>query len=175
METFFIIIEVLKAISISLGVGSSTLAIALYLGSLSNDGKIDKSEKRMLGVVYTVLRLSMVLIFITHLITNIPLYMVGGAEYLVSPLNFIQWLILLILYVNALLMTAHIMPDTYGPGIQVATWFSLGVITVLGDLVVIDISIFIMSYIVFTILAIWLIGVFKRDLKVIQKRKRMLR
>ena len=126
----------------------------------------------MLGIVYTVLRMSMILIFVTHLISNIPLYMVGGVESLVNPINFIQWLILFVLYVNALLMTAHIMPDTYGPGIQAATWYALGIITALSGLYVkIDISIFIMTYIVFAIFAIWLIGIFKRDLKVIQKRK----
>ena len=172
METFFIIIEVLKTVSISLGVGGSTIAIALYLGSLSNDGKIDKSERRMLGMVYVVLRLAMILIFITHLVTNIPLYISGGVEALVNPINFIQWLVLFVLYVNALLMTSHIMPDTYGPGIQVTTWYALGIITALSGLYVnIDVSIFIMTYIVFAIFAIWLIGIFKRDLKVIQKRK----
>ncbi len=176
METFLIIIAVLKAVSIALGVGGSTIAIALYLGSLSNDGKIDKSERRMLGIVYTVLRMAMILIFLTHLILNIPVYMAYGVAGLMTPLNFIQWLMLFILYVNALLMTTHVMPDTYGPGIQASTWYTLGVITTLGGLsVAINLSVFVITYIVFGILAIWLIDIFRRDLKVIQKRKGILR
>ena len=130
----------------------------------------------MLGIVYTVLRLAMILIFLTHLILNIPVYMAYGAAGLMTSLNFIQWLMLFILYVNALLMTTHVMPDTYGPGLQAATWYALGVITTLGGLAItIHFSVFVLTYIVFGILAVWLIDIFRRDLKVIQKRKKLLR
>ena len=171
MEIFYIIVEVLKAVSISLGVGASTVVIALYLGSLSNDGKIDDSERRLLGINYTVLRAGMILIFLTHLILNIPMFLEGGITALYTPLNLIQWILLGILYVNAILMTAHIMPDTYGPGIQVSTWFSFGIATALAPLVAIDLTIFTGAYILFGIFTIWLLDIFKRDLKAIQDRK----
>ena len=175
MELFTILLEVLKAVSISLGVGASTVVIALYLGALKNDGKIDKSEGRMLGINYIVLRVAMVLIFLSHLLLNIPLYIDGGIAALMSSLNYAQWMLLAILYVNAILMTMHIMPDTYGPGIQVATWFSFGIVTTLGGLVALEMPLVVGTYIMFTIFTIWLLDIFKRDLKVIQKRKTLLR
>lgn len=175
MEIFTIILEVLKAASISLGVGGSTIVLALYLGALKNDGKIDKSEGRMLGIVYIALRVAMVLIFLSHLLLNIPMFLEGGVQGLMSPLNFVQWILLAILYVNAIIMTMHIMPDKYGPGIQVSTWMTLGIITTLASHVMIEMPLFVGAYIIFTIFAIWLIDLFKRDLKTIQNRKGMLR
>ncbi len=174
MEIFYIIVEVLKAVSISLGVGASTVVIALYLGSLSNDGKIDDSERRLLGINYTVLRAGMILIFLTHLILNIPMFLEGGITALYTPLNMIQWGLLAVLYINAILMSAHIMPDTAGPGTQVATWFSLGVVTALAPLAAINVVTFIGAYVLFAIFTIWLLDIFKRDLKAIQDRKGFL-
>lgn len=175
MEIFYIIVAVLKSMSIALGVGGSTIAIALYLASLSNDGIVDESERRLLGIVYIVLRVAMVLIFVTHVVLNIPVFIESGVSALLSPANFAQWLLLAVLYVNAILMTMHIMPDKYGPGIQAATWYSFGIITSLSAFVLLEVPIFIGAYIIFTIFAIWLIDIFKRDMITIQNREGLLK
>lgn len=108
-----------NASAIGLGVGSSTLAIASFLAALK-DGTIDESERRMLGVIYVTLRVAMVLILVTTLILA-----------WLRPETFgenIKFLFILVgvLYLNAVLMTKHWIPSSIGPALQAATWYTLG-------------------------------------------------
>ena len=120
-EIFTSSIIILHASSIALGVGGSTLAIASYLTAL-HDTTIDPSERRMLGVIYTVLRTAMVLILLTAIIITWlrPDVFGTSAVFLFTLIG--------VLYANALLMSFHTMPMTIGPALQAATWYTLGFI-----------------------------------------------
>lgn len=91
------------------------------------DGVIDESERNLMGITYIVLRVAMVLILLTTLLLALPTYFEAGTAYF-TPLTMSIWTLLLVLYLNAFLMTKHIMPSTFGPAIQAATWYSLGII-----------------------------------------------
>jgi hypothetical protein len=39
-----------------------------------------------------------------------------------------MWILIGVLYLNAILMTKHIMPSKIGPALQAATWYTLGFI-----------------------------------------------
>jgi hypothetical protein len=67
MTAFIVLITILQTFSISLGVGSSTLAIINFFVAIA-DSKIDETERIMMGVVYTVLKVAMVLILTTTII-----------------------------------------------------------------------------------------------------------
>lgn len=104
--------------------GSSTLAVINFFVAIA-DGVIDETERRMMGVVYVVLRVAMVLILITTLILFFVQYQSVGFAHL-SAFSFGQMLVIFVLFLNALLMTAHLVPTTVGPAFQAGSWYTLG-------------------------------------------------
>lgn len=118
METIFALTTMVLASSVSLGVGSSSLAITSFFAAIA-DGNIDESERRMLGVIYWMLRVAMVLITVSAVIlTWVFPGTLAGVEFV--------WILIAVLYINAILMTKHWMPVKYGPALQAATWYTLG-------------------------------------------------
>lgn len=117
---------IFQSIFISLGVGSSTLAIINFFAAIA-DGTIDETERRMMGIVYIVLRVAMVGILLSTIALHIPVVLLSGLAGL-SVLMWAQWLVLLVLYTNAILMTKRLMPSTFGPGLQAGSWYTLGII-----------------------------------------------
>ena len=124
-----ILIALLQTIAVSLGVGSSTLAIINFFVAIA-DGKIDENERRMMGVVYTVLRVAMVLIAVTAVLIALIEFMEIGTAYL-TPFVLAVWTLIGMLFLNAILMTKKIMPSNFGPSIQAGTWYTLGIVTAL--------------------------------------------
>ncbi len=132
MEILIIGAVILQSIGVSLGVGSSTLAIINFFVAIA-DGKIDESERSMMGVVYIVMRVAMVLILITTGILSAMQYALSSTAFL-SPLVIGFWLVLAILYINATLMTMRIMPSTFGPALQASSWYTLGILMALSSM-----------------------------------------
>lgn len=129
MTTVLTLIAILQSFSISLGVGASTIAITSFFVSIA-DGSISPDERRMLGVVYVVLRVAMVLILLTTAVLLISKYGLTGLTSM-STFHLAQSLALLVLFVNAVLMTLHIVPSNFGPAIQAGNWYTLGVLNAL--------------------------------------------
>lgn len=133
METAIIIlIAVLQSIGVSLGVGSSTIAISQFFVAIS-DGQIDKVERSMMGVVYVVLRVAMGLILVTSIAHMAMVWYVldmqGMAmEQYWNTFTLALWIIIAVLFVNALAMTKHWVPSMLGPGIQAGSWYTLGIL-----------------------------------------------
>ena len=146
MEIIIILAAILQSIGISLGVGSSTLAITNFFVAIA-DGTIDENERRMMGIVYIVLRIAMVLILITTALLSIIQYSIHGTEF-ISSFVVAFWILISVLFANAILMTKHIMPSTFGPAIQAATWYTMGVLTSLSSLGLMGFSLiqFILAY-----------------------------
>lgn len=132
MEMIIIVTTIFQSIGVSLGVGSSTLAVTNFFVALS-DGKIDESERRMMGIVYIVLRVAMVLILLTTGLLTILQSTVYGAAYF-TPFVIGFWILIAILFLNALLMTLHLMPSTFGPSLQAASWYTMGILMALFSL-----------------------------------------
>lgn len=126
MELTYVIVAFIQSIGVSLGVGSSTIAVANYISAV-RDGNFDESERRMMRVVYTMLRISMVTILATLFIHGVMLIYAYGELYF-RPFVMLVWLVTAVLFLNAYLMTKHLMPMTLGPGIQAGSWYSLAVL-----------------------------------------------
>lgn len=157
--TFFItLITILQTFSISLGVGSSTLAVVNFFVAIA-DGVIDETERKMMGVVYIVLRVAMVLILTTTILLLAYEYSSAGIMSL-SAFSLSQIIVLVALYTNAVLMTYRLMPSTFGPAIQAGSWYTLGTLSGLQLLgyTSFTLPLFIMSYITGIILAISVIN-----------------
>ncbi len=118
---------ILQGTGIALGMGGSTLAISNFFVAIA-DGKIDPDERKMMGVVYVVLKVALALIFVTttYLILS-ALSTVDVAS--VATYLWAQLLVAFVLLLNSILMTKRIMPSTMGPGIQAGSWYTLGILT----------------------------------------------
>lgn len=152
MDTIFTIISILQSFSISLGVGASTLAIVSFLVALA-DGNMEPAERRMLGVIFKVLRIAMVAILIATL-----LLIFLGME--VTTFVTAQLIVIAVLYVNAFLMTKHLMPKTFGPALQAGSWYALGLLAALLPLGLTDFSLltFALAYAAWLVLAIAIVN-----------------
>lgn len=121
MET---IISLIFQTGLSIGVGASTLALTLYIIALS-DGKINASERHMLGGVYVLLRIGMVLIAFGLVLSFMFETVARDLQYA------LQWAMLGALVTNALMMAHNKISMSFAPALQGATWYSLFFITVL--------------------------------------------
>jgi hypothetical protein len=130
MDLIITTLTVAQSFSISLGVGASTLAVLNFFAAIA-DGTISDTERRMMGVVYTVLRVAMVAILLTTLtiiaITEPDLLTLSG--YTSATL-----IIVAVLYGNAILMTTHLIPTTIGPALQASSWYTLGILGAIAPL-----------------------------------------
>lgn len=158
MTLLITLVTILQSFSISLGVGSSTLAIVNFFAAIA-DGTIDETERRMMGIVYAVLRIAMVAILVTSLfLVTTESNLVGLMN--LSAFSYAQLLALAVLFLNAMLMTAHLVPSTIGPALQAGSWYTLGTLAALQLLDITDFSfgIFLMAYITWLILAIGIVN-----------------
>lgn len=131
MTTLLVAMSLLqKFCNFTSGVGSSTLAIVNFFAALA-DGKIDETERRMMGLVYIVLRVAMVLILLTTMFVYFPQYIASGFHSF-SVLSIGTFIALGVLYSNAILMTLKYMPSTFGPAIQAGNWYVLGFLSTLA-------------------------------------------
>ncbi len=158
MDILLIVVAILQSVAISLGVGGSTLAILNFFVAIA-DGKIEPAERKMMGVVYIVLRVAMVLI----LITTTTLMLTGYYQFNttgVAPYGVAFFILILTLYVNAILMTLRIMPSTLGPSLQAGSWYTLGVLSALLPLGLVSFGLgtFLLAYVVVIALATALVN-----------------
>jgi hypothetical protein len=126
METLIIFVGVLQDMAISLGVGVSTMAVLNFFLAI-RDGKIDETERSFMGITYFVLRIAMVTILFTMAILAYFGFANEGSVYFNNYI-IAQFILIGVLYINAILMTLHIMPSTFGPAIQASTWYTLGIL-----------------------------------------------
>ena len=130
MEIILILLIILQSVSIALGVGSSTIAIANFFVAIA-DGSISTEERRIMQVVYVTIRVGMALILISTLfIAFISISSNGFSDYFTS-FKLAVWSLIFMLFINALAMTKHWVSSTFGPAIQAASWYTLSVITAL--------------------------------------------
>jgi len=158
MTLFLTLAAVAQSISISLGVGSSTLAILNFFAAIA-DGKIDETERRMMGIVYVVLRVAMWSILVSTMILVAVDYSTVGLSG-ISTFTYAQLFALAILFINATLMTAHIVPSTLGPAIQAGSWYTLGGLLALQLQGVVNFTFlqFFLGYIAWIVLAIGIVN-----------------
>lgn len=157
MTALIIMVTILQTMAIALGVGSSTLAIVNFFVAIA-DGKIDETERRMMGVVYVILRVAMVAILVTSVL--LAAYEWSRSQVGLSAFSISQLLTLLVLFLNGLLMTAHLVPSTIGPAIQAGSWYTLGVLVALQILGLTGFSIcqFLLLYLAWIVLAIVIVN-----------------
>jgi hypothetical protein len=124
MDMLLMTLNVIQSMGISLGVGASTLAVTLFFLAI-RDGQISSDERSYLGVVYFVLRVAMAIILSAAILLAVLGFVAHGESFFTGYTT-AQTVLITILFVNAFLMTLHIIPSTLGPAIQAASWYGLG-------------------------------------------------
>lgn len=159
MEIIFIASSILLTMAISLGVGSSTIAIANFFTAIA-DGSIEPEERRMIGVTYWVLRAAMVIIALALIVQYMLGYLGMESWYYGSVHAVAAGIITVVLYVNAALMTYRLMPSTFGPAIQASSWYALGVMAALIPLGITQFSlaVFLVCYVTAFVFALSLVN-----------------
>ncbi len=158
MDLIIVFLTILQSVAVALGVGSSTLAIVNFFVAIE-DGTIDKIERKMMGVVYVMLRVAMVLIFTaTVALTAIQYFQFGVVHF--TPFVIGLWILIIVLFANAFLMTKHIMPSSVGPALQAASWYTMSVLVALFSLGLNQFSLieFTFGYIVAVLLALLIVN-----------------
>ncbi len=122
MPGMILFLTLLQQIGISLAIGSSTFALIFYFKSI-RDGRIDDSERSFMHTVYLVLRIGLVTIVISELLSVFAWYDVGSVERIVNATFWFKWTLLAIIVGNALLMDTQMMPMWLGPGIAGGSWY----------------------------------------------------
>lgn len=158
MTLFIALVTILQQIAIALGVGSSTLAIVNFFVAIS-DGVIDEAERRMMGVVYVVLRIAMGLILATTVCLLAIKYGTNGFDTF-TGFDWGMVIALVMLYLNSMLMSAHIVPSTIGPALQAGSWYTLGIMGGLEVLGYLNFSVleFCLGYVTWLVLAIAIVN-----------------
>lgn len=133
MEITYIINMLVMSVAVSLGVGCSTVAIAQFFTAIK-DGEINESERKMMGVVYLLLRVSMVAILVTLLVQAGIIYYITGNFLFISPFFLAVYTAVAILFLNAIGMTMKYVPSKFGPAIQATSWYTLGILMALVPL-----------------------------------------
>ena len=123
---------IIQNMAVSLGVGGSTIAVLNYFKALADD-VIEDSERNFMDITYWVLRVAMVLILLSALVLGYQDYVQSGFSYF-TPFVVATWSILIILYLNAFLMSTHSITSALGPAVQAASWYTLGTIYALVPL-----------------------------------------
>jgi hypothetical protein len=164
METIITILKVIQTMGISLGVGTSTMAVTLFFLAI-RDGVISRDERSYLGITYIVLRVAMGII----LVSSILIAIIGCQDYaaIFTPYFGAQVLLIGMLFLNAFLMTIHVMPSTFGPAIQASSWYSLGTLAAMYGQGIqnIDMLLFVFAYLTLIFFAVSFINAMMAYLK----------
>lgn len=168
MTIFISLIAILQTFSVSLGVGTSTLAIINFFVAIA-DGKIDETERKMMGVVYVALRVAMIAILVTTL-GLVALEFINSGAVSLTAFDIAQLFTLSILFVNAMLMSMRIMPSTFGPAIQAGSWYTLGALVALKLQGITDFT-FIQFFIAFVTWLVLAVGIVNGIMSLLKKNR----
>lgn len=126
MEIAYIVNMMVLSFAVSLGVGTSTVALTQMLVSLRAGLFGDENVRKLTGTVFIILRVAMVAILITLIGQLAIIYQFTGNFLFISPFFLSLYTVVGVLYLNAILMTFHVMPRSIGPAIQAGSWYALG-------------------------------------------------
>lgn len=150
-------INILKLIAISIGAGASTVLVAQSLIAVK-DNKVTPDEQNLLGVVMLLIRLAILLLFLTQswltaiVYTNLEINLS-----IFSAVNTLTWALLGILFIAFVFIDYGVINRQLGVSIQLSTWYSLVFVWGWPLLVPLSLEAFLLTYIIFTFLTVFLV------------------
>ena len=150
-------VTILKLIAISIGAGASTVLVAQSLVTIK-DNTVSKDEQNLLAIVMLLLRMAILLLFITQAWFTAFVYIDTSINLSIfMSVNTLTWTLLGVLFITFVFIDYAIINRQMGVSIQIATWYAL--IFIWGGPILVPLSIdtFLLAYIIFTLLAVFLI------------------
>ncbi|MEK7589752.1 MAG: hypothetical protein AAB475_00665 [Patescibacteria group bacterium] len=154
------ILLITHLIGVALGVGGATFAGILYLKAIK-DGHIDPMEGEWLSVVFTVLRIGLVILVISGFGFFLEYRFTGQEERLIDPRLWAKMTIILALVFNAILIQMRKIPMWLGESLSITSWYGA---LALGIMQNADYSYFtfLIFYAIGVIIVIGILSVIKR-------------
>lgn len=118
---FFLVVT--HVIGTVLGVGAATFA-EIFLIKAMRDGEMDPHESSTLRTVYWVMRIGLVLAVVSGFGFLLLYRLEGNESYLYNEALWAKMVIVLILMINAILLTAHRVPMWLGSALSFTSWYA---------------------------------------------------
>jgi len=121
---YFYLAQIFRDLTVGLVLGTSTIALTFYLYVVAQ-GKTDPAQNKMMHIVYTVLRVGMVLVLISELTCFMYNYHVDNFVYWTdNPELLMRLTIYAIIVVNAFAMQFRKITMWLGPVIAAGSWYA---------------------------------------------------
>jgi hypothetical protein len=155
ISIFFI--TILKYVAISIGAGATTVLIAQSF-VVTKDHKVTKDEQNLLGIVMLLIRMSILLLFLSHAWLTAVVYTSQNIYIPFSTgVNTASWSLLGILFVTFVFIDYAIISRQTGVSVLVSTWYSLIFLWEWPLLVTFNLDAFMMTYTIFTSVSVFII------------------
>jgi hypothetical protein len=127
-------VNFLHQYAIGLSVGASTFAMVFYYYVLAR-GETHPEHRKLMHIVYFVLRIGMLLIVISEFAKFAYSYQTNNYLYWMhNPEVFMRWLIFSIIVLNAILMHKRLISMWIGPVLAGGSWYALFFFSVFVDI-----------------------------------------
>ncbi|HJL55601.1 MAG: hypothetical protein QGH85_02745 [Candidatus Pacebacteria bacterium] len=147
-------------VGVALGVGGATFVGILYMKAMK-DGKIDPMEGEWLSVVFTVLRIGLVILVISGFGFFLEYRFTGQEERLLDPRLWAKMTIILVLVFNALLIQMRKVPMWLGESLSITSWYGALVLGIMQSAVY-SYTTFLIYYIVAVFIVVGILKIIKR-------------
>ena len=147
-------------IGVALGVGGATFGGILYLKAMK-DGHVDPMEGEWLSVIFTVLRIGVVIAVISGFGFFLEYRFPGQEERLLDPRLWAKMTIIVVLVSNALLIQMRRIPMWLGESLSLTSWYGALVLGIMGGLSY-SYSTFIIFYIVAVFIVMGILKIIKK-------------
>ena len=121
---YFYLAQIFRHLTVGLVLGTSTIALTFYLYVVAQ-GKTEPAQNKMMHVVYTVLRVGMVLVLVSELTCFMYNYHVDNFVYWTdNPELLMRLTIYAIIVINAFAMQFRKITMWLGPVIAAGSWYA---------------------------------------------------
>ena len=121
---YFYMAQIFRSLTVGLVLGTSTIALTFYLYVVAQ-GKTEPAQNKMMRIVYTVLRVGMVLVLVSELTCFLYNFHVDNFVYWTdNPELLMRFTIYAIIVVNAFAMQFRKITMWLGPVIAAGSWYA---------------------------------------------------
>ena len=121
---YFYLAQIFRHLTVGLVLGTSTIALTFYLYVVAQ-GKTEPAQNKMMHIVYTVLRVGMVLVLVSELTCFMYNYHVDNFVYWTdNPELLMRLTIYAIIVINAFAMQFRKITMWLGPVIAAGSWYA---------------------------------------------------
>lgn len=156
----FALLNVLKLLAIAIGAGTATVILAQSIAAFA-DKKISKDEQRLLMVNMIVLRVAVLLLFISHAGFFTLSHTLFGSSFdgyeAFQNVQSLTWLLTAVLFGTFIFLDQGVISRKIGSVIQLSTWYALVFVWAWPAADPIQIDSFVFAYVLFTLICLMIV------------------